>query len=122
MILTFTDLIYAEEKDNGRELHFDSAGNKYNFSFGYFSKNDLPISSDIGINNGNLIMSGGSTEKSFSKCHLIYNINNYLINKCNIIICRWINISYFLIFHILVIICIISYKLITICITFTYSD
>jgi len=63
MILTFTDLIYAEEKDNGRDLHFDSAGNKYNFSFGYFSKNDLPISSDIGINNGNLIMSGGSTEK-----------------------------------------------------------
>ena len=56
-------LIYAEEKDNGRDLHFDSAGNKYNFSFGYFSKNDLPISSDIGINNGNLIMSGGSTEK-----------------------------------------------------------
>lgn len=38
MILTFTDLIYAEEKDNGRDLHFDSAGNKYNFSFGYFSK------------------------------------------------------------------------------------
>ena len=63
MILTFTDLIYAEEKDNGRALHFDSAGNKYNFSFGYFSKNSIPISSDIGINNGNLIMSGGSTEK-----------------------------------------------------------
>lgn len=63
MILTFTDLIHAEEKDNGRNLHFDSASNKYNFSFGYFSKNDLPISSDIGINNGNLIMSGGSTEK-----------------------------------------------------------
>ena len=62
MILTFTDLIYAEEKDNGRDLHFDSAGNKYNFSFGYFSKNDLPVLSNIGIN-GNLIMSGGSTEK-----------------------------------------------------------
>lgn len=63
MILTFTDLIYAEEKDNGRDLHFDSAGNKYNFSFGYFSKNDLPVLSNIGINNGNLIMSGGSTEE-----------------------------------------------------------
>ena len=67
MILTFTDLIYAEEKDNGRDLHFYSANNKYNFSFGYFSKNDLPTSINIRINNGNLIMSGGSTEKIFFK-------------------------------------------------------
>ena len=37
MILSLTDLIYADEKDNGRDLHFDSAGYKYSFSFGYFS-------------------------------------------------------------------------------------
>lgn len=63
MILTFTNLIYAEEKDNDRVLHFDSASNKYNFSCEYFSKNDIPVLFNIGINNGNLIMSGGSTEK-----------------------------------------------------------
>lgn len=63
--LTFLSIAYLNTNDYSRNLHFDSNDSKYGFSFGYFSGDGLPKSSDIKINNGNLVMKNGNTEKIF---------------------------------------------------------
>lgn len=62
MELVVEDILYSNPDDDSRLLRLTDNSSKYTFDSGSFSRNDLPKSFSITMNNGPLTMVYGSTE------------------------------------------------------------